>query len=57
MTQKAGQCDGTSLRKVFILTPSLEELLTKAKEAFSVQEVKLTQLETDPVFLNLRDNC
>ena len=48
---------GHLLRKVFILTPSLEELLTKDKEAFSVQEVKLTQLETNPIFLNLRDNC
>ena len=32
------------------MTPSLEGLLTKAKEAPSPHEVRLTPLDTNPVF-------
>ena len=39
-----------------IVTPSLEELPTKAKESPSPHEVRLAPLDTNPVFQSLGDN-
>ena len=35
------------------MTPSLERLPTKAKEATSPHEVRLAQLDTNPAFQNM----
>ena len=46
-----GWCSKTStLEGIFIVTPSLEGWPTKAKEAPSLHEVRLTPLDTNPVF-------
>ena len=42
---EAGQCN-----RIFIVTPSLEGWPTKAKEAPSLDEIRLTPLDTYPVF-------
>ena len=47
---KAGRCNKTSTPQG-IVTPSLEGWPTKAKEAPSAHEVRLTLLDTNPVFL------
>ena len=48
---KAGYCNKTSnLQGIFILRPSVEGWPSKAKEATSTHEVKLTPLETNPLF-------
>ena len=55
MSCKAGQCNRTITPKViFIVILSLDWWLTKAKGAPSKHEVRLTLLETNPVFLTLR---
>ena len=46
-----GWCSKTStLEGIFIVTPSLEGWPTKAKEAPSLHEVRLTPLDINPVF-------
>ena len=45
MRCEAGQCKG-----IFIVAPSLEGWPTKAKEAPSPHEVRLTPLDNCPVF-------
>ena len=40
---------------IFIVTPSLERWPTKAREATSLHELRLTPLDTHPVFPCLRD--
>ena len=51
MECEAGQCNKTStLYDIFIVIPSLEEWPTKAKEEPSPHEVRLTPLDTNPVF-------
>ena len=47
---KAGRCKTSTPSGIFIMTPSLEGLLTKAKEAPSPREVRLALLDTNPVF-------
>ena len=48
---EAGRCNKTSTPKYnSIMTPSLEAFSTKAKEASSLQEVRLIPLDTNPVF-------
>ena len=50
-------CNKTlTLCSIFILTPSLEGWPTKAKEAPSPIELRLNMLDTDPVFVSLREN-
>ena len=52
---EAGQCNKTSTPKgIFIMMPPLERWPTKAKEAPSL-EVRLTSLDTNPVFQHLRE--
>ena len=46
---KAGQCKTSTLQGIFIVAPSLEGLPTN-KEAPSPLEVRLTLLDTNPVF-------
>ena len=54
---EAGRCNKTSTPKgIFIVIPSLEGWPTKAKEAPSPHEVRLTPLDTNPVFQYLGDN-
>ena len=50
MGRKAGQCKTSTPYDIFIMTPSLERLPTKANEATSPYEVRLAQLDTNPVF-------
>ena len=58
MRHKAGRCTGTSTsQSIFIMTPSLEGWPTKAKEASFPNEVRLTPLDTNPVFQCLGDKC
>ena len=58
MRHKAGRCTGTSTsQSIFIMTPSLEGWPTKAKEAPSPNEVRLTPLDTNPVFQCLGINA
>ena len=47
MGWETGKCDETS---IFIVAPSLEGWLTKAKQAPSPYEVRLTPLDTNPEF-------
>ena len=47
---EAGQCKTSTPYSIFIVTPTLEGLPTKAKEATSLYEVRLAQLVTNPVF-------
>ena len=57
MRFKAVSCNKTLTScSIFILTPSLEGWPTKAKEASSPIELRLNMLDTDPVFVSLREN-
>lgn len=57
MECKAGRWKKTPRHKViFTVTPSLEGQQTKANKAPPPRQVKLTQLDTNLVFLILRDN-
>ena len=47
---EAGRCKTSTPYGIFIVTPSLEGWPTKAKEAPSPHEVRLTPLDTNPVF-------
>ena len=47
---EAGRCKTSTPEGIFIVTPSLEGLPTKAKEAPSPHEVRLALLDTNPVF-------
>ena len=47
---KAGRCKTSTPSGIFIMTPSLEGLPTKAKEAPSPREVRLALLDTNTVF-------
>ena len=48
---EAGRCNKTSTPEgIFIVIPSLEGWPTKPKEAPSPHEVRLTLLDTNPVF-------
>ena len=54
---EAGRCNKTSTPYgIFIVIPSLEGWPTKAKEALSPHEVRLTPLDTNPVFQCLEEN-
>ena len=54
MACKTSQCNNTSTPNgTFIVTPSLEGWPTKAKEAPSPHEVRLTMLDNKPVFQRL----
>ena len=56
MRFKAVSCNKTLTScSIFILTPSLEGWPTKAKEAPPI-ELRLNMLDTDPVFVSLREN-
>ena len=50
MGSEAGRCKISTSKGIFIETPSLEGWPTKAKEAPSTHEVRLTPLDTNPVF-------
>ena len=51
---EAGRCNKTFTPSgIFIVIPSIEGWPTKVKEAPSSQEVRLTLLDTNPVFLCL----
>ena len=52
---EAGRCKTSTPYGTFIVTPSLEGWPTKAKEAPSLQDVRLTPLDTNPVFSCLGD--
>ena len=57
MECKAGRWKKTPLHKViFTVTPSLEGQPTNANKALPPRQVKLTQLDANPVFPILRDN-
>ena len=43
-------CEGSNPQGIFIVIPSVEGWSNKAKEAPSPHEVRLTLLETNPVF-------
>ena len=45
-----GRCKTSTAQGIFIVTPSLEGWTTKAKEAPSPHEVRLTSLDTNPLF-------
>ena len=47
---EAGQYKTSSPKGIFIVTPSREGWPTKAKKAPSPHEVRLTPLDTNPVF-------
>ena len=58
MECEAGRCNKTSTTKgIFILIPSLEGWPTNAKEVPSSHEVRLTPLDTNPVFQCLGYKC
>ena len=50
MECEAGRCKTSTPFNIFIVTPSLEGSPAKAKEAPSPHEVRLAQLDTNPVF-------
>ena len=52
---KAGQCKTSSPKGIFIVTPSIEGSSTKAKEAPSLDEIRLAPLGNNPVFQFLGD--
>ena len=55
MGRNTGWCNKISTQySIFIVIPSLEEWPTRAKEAHSPREVRLTSLDTNPVFQCLR---
>ena len=47
---EAGRCKTSTQLGIFIVTPTLEGSPIKAKEAPSPHEVRLTLLDTNPVF-------
>ena len=47
---RAGQCKTSTPKGIFIVTPELEGLPTKAKEAPFPHEVRLALLDTNSVF-------
>ena len=51
---EAGQCKTSTPYGIFIVTPSLKMGPTKAIEAPSPHELRLTLLDTNPVFQCLR---
>ena len=53
MGWEAGQWKRSTPLGIFIMTPSLEGWPTKAKEAPSPHEIRLTLLDTNPVFQSL----
>ena len=56
MGRKASRCNKTSTPPgIFTMIPSLKGWSTKATEATSLCEVRLTQLDTNPVFQCLRE--
>ena len=55
MGSRAGRCKISTPYGIFIVTPSLEEWPTKAKEVPSPHEVRLSLLDTNPVFQCLED--
>ena len=50
MRCKVGRCKTSTPKGIFIVTPPLEGWPTKAKEAPSPHKVRLTPLDTNPVF-------
>ena len=52
MGSQAGRCKTSTPYSIFIVTPSLEGWATKAKKTHSPHAVRLTPLDTDPVFLS-----
>ena len=52
---EAGECKTSTPQGIFIVTPSLEGCPTKAKETPSPHEVRLTLMDSNPVFQCLRD--
>ena len=44
------RCKTSTPQGIFIVTPSLEGWITKAKEAPSPHEVRLASLDTNPLF-------
>ena len=58
MGREAGQCNEIFIPKgifIFTVAPSLDRWATKAKEAPSPHKVKLTLLDTNPVFQDIRE--
>ena len=49
---KAGRCKTSAPRGIFIVTPSLEGLPTKAKEALSPHEVRLAPLDQPSISMS-----
>ena len=47
---EADRCKTSTPQGIFIVTPSLEGLPTKAKEAPFPHEVRVAPLDTNPVF-------
>ena len=56
MGSRAGRCKISTPYGIFIVTPSLEEWPTKAKEAPSPHEVSLAPLDSNPVFQCFGEN-
>ena len=59
---EAGRCKTSTPQGIFILTPSLEGLPTKAEEAPSPHDVRLAPLDTNQlnhfhIFFSLEVNC
>ena len=52
----AGRCKASTLQGISIVTQSLEGLPTKARKAPSPHEVRMSPLDTNPVFQSLGDN-
>ena len=50
MESEVGQCKSSTPEDIFIMTLSLEGLPTKVKEEPSPHKVRLTPLDTKPVF-------
>ena len=50
MRCEAGRCKTSNPKGVFVMTPSLEGLQTKAREAPSPHDLRLVPLDTNPVF-------
>ena len=52
---EAGRCKTSTPYSIFIVIPSLEGWPNKAKEAPSPREVRMSPLDTNPVFQSLGD--
>ena len=50
MVCETGRCKTSTPKGIFIVPPSLEGWPTKAKEALSPHEIRLSPLDTNPVF-------